>query len=147
MRTSLDRKLGGAQPGNRVSFVRAYARSGCLVELELNVCWLAFSLFPFCPEELSLFPFGALSFPFSLPPPPQTPYPTLIGPIGNRLIHEVFLGNMEIWSWLFRSGRLLAFDEIELHFRWKSRSGISFWFQNCICFFENCGCAISKNDY
>ena len=31
------RRLGGAQPGNRfVSFVRAYARSGCLVELDLK---------------------------------------------------------------------------------------------------------------
>ena len=34
----------------------AYARSGCLVELELKRCWLAFSLFPFGPGEPSLFP-------------------------------------------------------------------------------------------
>ena len=41
---------GGAQLGNRfVSFVRAYARSGCLVELDLNVCGPAFSLFPLVP--------------------------------------------------------------------------------------------------
>ena len=72
--TIYNRRLGGAQPGNRfVSFVRAYARSGCLVELELNVCWPAFSLFLFCPGELSLFPFGVLSFPFSLPPTPRPP--------------------------------------------------------------------------
>ena len=78
----IDRRLGGAQPGNRfVSFVRAYARSGCLVELNLKFCWLLFSLFPFCPGELSLFPFGLGSFPFPLlvlgafpfpfPPPPN----------------------------------------------------------------------------
>ena len=42
-----DRRLGGAQPGNRfVSFVRAYARSGCLVELDLKSCGPGFSLFP-----------------------------------------------------------------------------------------------------
>ena len=41
---------GAAQPGNRfVSFVRAYARSGCLVELDLKLCWPAFSLFPLGP--------------------------------------------------------------------------------------------------
>ena len=76
-----NRRLGGAQPGNRfVSFVRAYARSGCLVELDQKFCWPAFSLFPFCWArswgfsfvgpggfgELSLFPFGPGSFPFSL---------------------------------------------------------------------------------
>ena len=75
------RRLGGAQPGNRfVSFVRAYARSGCLVELDQKFCWSAFSLFPFASArswgfsfvgpggfgELSLFPFGAASFPCSL---------------------------------------------------------------------------------
>ena len=79
-----DRRLGGAQPGNRfVSFVSAYARSGCLVELDLKLCGPAFSLFPFAPGfsfvgmggpgELSLFPFGPKSFPFSLPPPPKPP--------------------------------------------------------------------------
>ena len=84
------RRLGGAQPGNRfVSFVRAYARSGCLVELDQSVCGPAFSLFPLGwaslrswgfsfvgpggPGELSLFPFGLGSFPFSLPPPPKPP--------------------------------------------------------------------------
>ena len=42
-----NRRLGGAQPGNRfVSFVPAYARSGCLVELDLKFRWPAFSLFP-----------------------------------------------------------------------------------------------------
>ena len=41
------RALSLAEPGDRfVSFVRACARSGCLVELELNVCGLPFSLFP-----------------------------------------------------------------------------------------------------
>ena len=80
------RRLGGAQPGNRfVSFVRAYARSGCLVELDQKLCGPGFSLFPFGrvrswgfsfvgpggPGELSLFPFGPGSFPFSLPPPPN----------------------------------------------------------------------------
>ena len=67
-----DRRLGGAQPGNRfVSFVRAYARSGCLVELDQNVCRLPFSLFPFWSwGVLGLFFFGlgwargALPFPF-----------------------------------------------------------------------------------
>ena len=40
---------GAAQPGNRfVSFVRAYARSGCLVELDQNVCGLCFSLTKLC---------------------------------------------------------------------------------------------------
>ena len=74
---SQNRRLGGAQPGNRfVSFVRAYARSGCLVELDQKMCWPGFSLFPFAPGypgELSLFPFGPGSFPFSLPPPPKPP--------------------------------------------------------------------------
>ena len=84
-----DWRLGGAQPGNRfVSFVRAYARSGCLVELDQNVCGLGFSLFPFawarswgfffCVSggfgELSLFPFGAASFPFSLLVPGSFPF-------------------------------------------------------------------------
>ena len=79
---TLARMLGGVlNQGNRfVSFVRAYARSGCLVELDLKSCGLAFSLFPWGPArswgfsfcvsggfgELSLFPFGAASFPFSL---------------------------------------------------------------------------------
>ena len=41
-----NRRLGGARPGNRfVSFVRAYARSGCLVKFGGP----AFSLFPFGP--------------------------------------------------------------------------------------------------
>ena len=34
--------------------------------------------------ERSLFPFGAAGFPFSLPPPPQTSYPTLVGLIGKQ---------------------------------------------------------------
>ena len=68
------RRLGGAQTGNRsVSFVRSYARSGCLVELDLNVCGPPFSLFPFGLRELSLFPFGLGSFPLSLPAPPKPP--------------------------------------------------------------------------
>ena len=80
---------GAAQPGNRfVSFVRAYARSGCLVELDQNFCGLCFSLFPFVPArswgfsfcvsggfgELSLFPFGAASLPFSLLVPGSFPF-------------------------------------------------------------------------
>ena len=86
---TINRRLGGAQPGNRfVSFVRAYARSGCLVELDLKCGWLAFSLFPWGPArswgfsfcgpggfgELSLFPFGAASFPFSLLVPGSFPF-------------------------------------------------------------------------
>ena len=82
------RRLGGAQPGNRfISFVHSYVRSGCLVELAQKLCGPMFSLFPFCwarswgfsfvglggPGELSLFPFGPGSFPFSLPPPPKPP--------------------------------------------------------------------------
>ena len=79
-----NRRLGGAQPGNRlVSFLRSYARSGCLVELALKSCCPPFSLFPFGTGELSLFSFGATSFPFSLPPTPQTSYPTLVGLIGT----------------------------------------------------------------
>ena len=79
----IDRRLGGAQPGNRfVSFVRAYARSGCLVELELNVCGLPFSLFPFCPGKLSLFPFGPGELCLFPSRTPQTSYPTLVGLIG-----------------------------------------------------------------
>ena len=92
-----NRRLGGAQPGNLfVSFVRAYARSGCLVELDQKLCGPGFSLFPFALArswgfsfvvpgglgELSLFPFGPGSFPLSLPPTPQTSYPTLVGLIG-----------------------------------------------------------------
>ena len=68
------RSLGGAQPGNRfVSFVRAYARSGCLMELDLKRSRSPFSLFPFWPGKLSLF----------VTPTPQTSYPTLIGLIGT----------------------------------------------------------------
>ena len=37
---SLQTCEGGAQPENRfVSFVRAHARSGCLLELDLKFCW------------------------------------------------------------------------------------------------------------
>ena len=79
---------GPPEPENRfVSFVRAYSRSGCLVELDLKLCGPAFSLFPFWPGKawgrsfvgpggprgLSLFPFGPGSFPFSLPPPSKPP--------------------------------------------------------------------------
>jgi len=79
---------GGAQPGNRfVSFVRAYARSGCLVELDLKFRGSPLSLFPLVPgwswgfSFLVLvvpgsFPFSLFvpgSFPFSLPPPPKPP--------------------------------------------------------------------------
>ena len=46
----MNRRLGGAQPGNHfVSFMCAYTRSGCLVELDLKLCGPAFSLFPFAP--------------------------------------------------------------------------------------------------
>ena len=62
----LDRRSGGAQPGNRfVSFGRAYARSGCLVELDLKLCWLPFYRFPFGLGELSLSPF-AMEAPWKL---------------------------------------------------------------------------------
>ena len=79
-------EVGGAQPGNRfVSFLCEYMGSGCLVELDLKFRWLAFSLFllflarswrfsflgPGGPGELSRFPFGPVSFPFSLPSPPN----------------------------------------------------------------------------
>ena len=79
---------GAAQPGNRfVSFVRAYARSGCLVELGQKFGGPAFSLFPLAGArswgfsfvgpggfgELSLFPFGAASLPFSLLVPGSFP--------------------------------------------------------------------------
>ena len=51
-------EVGGAQLGNRfVSFVRAYARSGCLVELDLKLCW-----FPYMPWRLH----GGLGRPVSV---------------------------------------------------------------------------------
>ena len=83
--------MGGAQPGSRfVSFVRSYAWSGCLVELDKNVCGPPFSLFPFCPGgKFSLFPVGATSFPFSLTPTPQTSYPTLVGLTGYHFVSFV----------------------------------------------------------
>ena len=66
------RRLGGAQPGNRfVSFVRAYARSGCLVELDIKRCCPPFSLFPFWPDGLSFFSFGPKEL--SLFPSPHPP--------------------------------------------------------------------------
>ena len=52
-------EVGGCSTGNHfVSFVRAYARSGCLVELDLKLCWLPFCRFPFGLGELSLSPFA-----------------------------------------------------------------------------------------
>ena len=66
--------IGGCGVFSReiVSFVRAYARSSCVVELELNRLGPVFSFFPFLPWGAfllfflpwgaSLFPFGALSF-------------------------------------------------------------------------------------
>ena len=82
-RITQHRRLGGAQLGNRfVSFVRAYARSGCLVELDRNVCWLPFSLFPCCPGELSRFPFGDDELSLFPSPTSQTSYPNLVGLIG-----------------------------------------------------------------
>ena len=73
-RSALNRRLGGAQPGNRfVPFVRAYARSGCLVELDLTFCWPAFSLLSFGLGELSLFPSGVEEL--SLFPSPWGPHP------------------------------------------------------------------------
>ena len=52
-------EVGGCSTGNRfVSFVRACARSGCLVELDLKLCWLPFYRFPFGLGELSLSPFA-----------------------------------------------------------------------------------------
>ena len=70
---TLARMLGGVlNQGHRfVSFVRAYARSGCLVTLNLNLCWWSFSLFSFGFGELSLSCVVLRSFPFSLPPPPN----------------------------------------------------------------------------
>ena len=72
--------------GNRfVSFVLAYTRSGCRVELDVKFRGPGFSLFPFAPGwswgfsfvglggpgELSLFPCGRGSFPFSLSTLPE----------------------------------------------------------------------------
>ena len=71
--SSHNRRLGSAQPGSRFdSFVRTYARSGCLVELDLKFRGPAFSLFPFGLGELSLFPvgLGELSL-FPSPHPPN----------------------------------------------------------------------------
>ena len=85
-----DRRLRGAQPRTRfISFVRAYARSGCLVELNLNLCSLSFSLFSFGFGELSLFSFGLekLSI-FHSPPPPKPPF---------------------IFSWAYRSTNICEF--------------------------------------
>ena len=72
---TLARMLGGVlNQGNRfVSFVRAYARSGCLVTLNLNLCWWSFSLFSVSFGELSLSRVVLRSFHFSLPPPPKPP--------------------------------------------------------------------------
>ena len=78
---SSDRRLGVLYR-EIVSFLRAYALSGCLVELDIKFCGLLFSLSPFGPGELSLFPFGVTSLPFSLPYTPQTSYPFLVGLIG-----------------------------------------------------------------
>ena len=65
---------GVLNQGHRfVSFVRAYARSGCLVTLNLNLCWWSFSLFSFGFGELSLSRVILRSFHFSLPPPPKPP--------------------------------------------------------------------------
>ena len=59
----VDRRLGGAnQPGNRfVSFVRAYARSGCLVKTGLGSHANPSSLFPFSLGDPSLFPLGSVN--------------------------------------------------------------------------------------
>ena len=87
----------GAQRGNRlVSFLRAYARSGCLVELDLKFCWSRFPLSLLVPGGLGAFPlwswvvFGSFPFPFfvrgAFPfpfPHPQTSYPTLVGLMGT----------------------------------------------------------------
>ena len=49
-------KSAAPQPGNRfVSFVRARG-AGCEVEMQLKRRASAFSLFPFAPGRLSLFP-------------------------------------------------------------------------------------------
>ena len=85
-------EVGGCSTGKSfrfVSFVRAYARYGCLLELDLKFWGSPLSLFSSVPGEswgfsflvlggpgeLSLFPFGTGSFPFSLPPPPKPPIP------------------------------------------------------------------------
>ena len=58
-----NRRLGGAnQPGNRfVSFVRACARSGCLVKTGLGSHANPSSLFPFSLGDPSLFPLGSVN--------------------------------------------------------------------------------------
>ena len=66
----IHRRLVGAQPGNSfVSFVRAYARFGCLVELDLKRGGLAFPFSLLAPPS---FPFSLL-FSFSLPLTPKPP--------------------------------------------------------------------------
>ena len=88
-----------------VSFVRAYARSGCLVELDLKSGRASLSLFPFWPGELSLFPFGPgeLSL-FPSPPTPQTSYPTLVLGTQNVQGRRHFgLSNLQIFHWVLTS--------------------------------------------
>ena len=75
LHASFNRRLGGAQPGNCfVSFSRAYARSGCSVELDLNFGGPLFSLFPFGRGELSLSPFYPDELSFFPAPPPKPPF-------------------------------------------------------------------------
>ena len=69
---SYDRRLGGAQPGNRfVSFVRAYSRSGCPVEWDLKNGRPPPFPFPSLPRGAFPFPFGGDEL--SLFPSPNRP--------------------------------------------------------------------------
>ena len=61
------------------------------MELDLKLCWLPFSLFPFGLGELSLFPFGGDELSLFPSPIPQTSYPTLVGLIGNNITDIVTL--------------------------------------------------------
>ena len=90
-RYRLNRRLGGAQPGNCfVSFVPAYARPGCLVELDCKRPCPRFPCSLFAPPSFPFSLLGAISFPFSLPPTHQTSYPTLVELIGMKFISMNF---------------------------------------------------------
>ena len=76
----------GCSSGKSFRFVRTYIfafwlPSGIGFQKKLP----ALSLFLFWPAELSLSLLGATNFPFSLPPTPETSYPTSVGLIGYQL--------------------------------------------------------------
>ena len=79
-----NRRLGGESNREIVSFrvVRAFLRARGLVALWNSMPKLRAYLFPFplWGAELSLFPFGAPSFPFFPPQNPQNSCPTSVNP-------------------------------------------------------------------